>query len=228
MPSIKFEGFKTPNTLKNLVNTNGEMTDQFYKGNVQGANMLAEANNNKNAARLKKLNKSIQGSVNNLLKKAGKKPYDFDKEISEQKTALASTFRDGYASLSGDMKNKIFSFDKDKKIMDRKESATTRGGGASGAIKSPSASSRPSNRPKKENKGGDFKFDFDLDDEEEEKEKAMGHKDDGTSEEEELDQYETTQDDVSQRSETNLFKIIETRYLKTAYPIFFEEEESSK
>ena len=96
------------------------MTDQFYKGNVQGANMLAEANNNKNAARLKKLNKSIQGSVNNLLKKAGKKPYDFDKEISEQKTALASTFRDGYASLSGDMKNKIFSFDKDKKLWTEK------------------------------------------------------------------------------------------------------------
>jgi len=224
MPTIKFEGFKTPNTLKNLVNTNGQMTDQFYKGNVQGANMMAEANNNKNAARLKKLNKSIQGSVNSLLKKAGKKPYDFDKEISNQKTALASTFRDGYSSLSGDMKNKIFSFDKDKKIMDRKEPVSTRGSGASGAVKS-SSSSGSKVKSKSENKGGDFKFDFDLDDEEEEKEKGMGHKDEGTSEENELDQYETTQDDVSQRSETNIFKIIETRYLKTAYPIFFEEEE---
>ena len=32
----------------------------------------------------------------------------------------------------------------------------------------------------------------------------MGHKDDGTSEEEELDQYETTQDDVSQSRNKSL------------------------
>lgn len=224
MPKINFEGFKTPNTLKNLVNTNGQITDQFYKGNLEGANMLAEANNNKNAARLKKLNKSIQGSVNGLLKKAGKKPYDFDKEIGDQKTSLASTFREGYGSLSGGMKDKLFSFDKDKSLKDRKEPEVKRGSGASGALKTTSSPSRA--RSKKEKKGGDFKFDFDLDDEDEEKAKGMGHKDAEAKMDKELDQYETTQDDISQRSETNLFKIIETRYLKTAYPIFFEEETS--
>ena len=222
MPTINFEGFQTPNTLKNLVNTNGKITDQFYKGDLAGANMTAEANNNKNAARLKKLNKSVQGSVNNLLKKAGKKPYDFDKEIAEQKTSLASTFRDGYGSLSGGMKDKLFSFDKDKSIVDKKEPEVKRGSGASGALKTTGSPSKP--RSKKEKKGGGFKFDFDLDDEDEEKAKGLGHKESKTQMEKELDQYETTQDDISQRSETNLFKIIETRYLKTAYPIFFEEE----
>ena len=200
MPTINFEGFQTPNTLKNLVNTNGKITDQFYKGDLAGANMTAEANNNKNAARLKKLNKSVQGSVNNLLKKAGKKPYDFDKEIAEQKTSLASTFRDGYGALSGGMKDKLFSFDKDKSIVDKKEPEVKRGSGASGALKTTGSSSRP--RSKKEKKGGGFKFDFDLDDEDEEKAKGLGHKESKTQMEKELDQYETTQDDISQRSET--------------------------
>ena len=61
-----------------------------------------------------------------------------------------------------------------------------------------------------------------MEDEEEQK-KGLGHTEDKAIEKE-LDKYETDQDDVSQRSETSLFKIIETRYLKTAYPIFFEEE----
>ena len=120
------------------------------------------------------------------------------------------------------MKDKLFSFDKDKSIVDKKEPEVKRGSGASGALKTTGSSSRP--RSKKEKKGGGFKFDFDLDDEDEEKAKGLGHKESKTQMEKELDQYETTQDDISQRSETNLFKIIETRYLKTAYPIFFEEE----
>ena len=74
MPTISFDGFQTPTTMKNLVDSNGKIMDQYYKGDIQGANLLAEANNNRNAARLKKLNKSIRGNVNRILKQAGKRP----------------------------------------------------------------------------------------------------------------------------------------------------------
>ena len=220
MPTINFEGFKTPNTLKNLVNTNGQITDEFYKGNVQGANMLAEANNNKNAARLKKLNKSVQKTLNSALKKSGKKPIDFDKEIADNRTALFSSVQDKLSSMPGNISNSLSTQDKTKEDAEDK---SVRGSGGSVQIKSP-ASTRSRAKAKKGKKGGDFKFDFDLDDEEEEKTKGMGHSSDSAKRDKELDQYETTQDDISQRSETSLFKIIETRYLKTAYPIFFEEE----
>ena len=222
MPTINFEGFKTPNTLKNLVNTNGQITDEFYKGNVQGANMLAEANNNKNAARLKKLNKSVQKTLNSALKKSGKKPIDFDKEIADNRTALFSSVQDKLSSMPGNISNSLSTQDKTK---EEAEDKSVRGSGGSVQIKSP-ASTRSRAKAKKGKKGGDFKFDFDLDDEEEEKTKGMGHSSDSAKRDKELDQYETTQDDISQRSETSLFKIIETRYLKTAYPIFFEEESS--
>ena len=219
MPTISFEGFQTPTTMKNIVDSNGQIMDQYYKGNIEGANLLAEANNNKNAARLKKLNKSIRGNVNRLLKQSGKKPYDFDKEIADQKATLASSLRNDYNNLPSDLKSKAFSFDKDKKIMDKREPQSKRGAAGVAKAKAPPPSKAVA-KPKA--KGGDFKFDFDMEDEEEQK-KGLGHTEDKAIEKE-LDQYETDQDDVSQRSETSLFKIIETRYLKTAYPIFFEEE----
>ena len=219
MPTISFEGFQTPTTMKNIVDSNGQIMDQYYKGNIEGANLLAEANNNRNAARLKKLNKSIRGNVNRLLKQSGKKPYDFDKEIADQKSFLASNLKSDYNNLSSDLKGKVFSFDKDKKIMDKKEPQSKRGAAGVAKAKAPPPS-KGVTKPKA--KGGDFKFDFDMEDEEEQK-KGLGHTEDKAIEKE-LDQYETDQDDVSQRSETSLFKIIETRYLKTAYPIFFEEE----
>jgi hypothetical protein len=221
MPTIKFEGFKTPNTMKNLVNSNGQIIDKYYQGDLSGANLSAEGNNNRNAARLKKLNKSVRGSVNKLLKQAGKEPYDFDKEISSQSSALASTFRNGYNNLSGDLKSKLFNFDKDKKIMDRKET-NSRGSGGTGKVRSPSSKAAPA---KAKPTAGNIKFDFSLDDEEEEKKAAgMGYEDEAKNGDADLDQYETEENDVSQKSETSIFKIIETRYLKTAYPIFFEEE----
>lgn len=219
MPTISFDGFQTPTTMKNLVDSNGKIMDQYYKGNIEGANLLAEANNNRNAARLKKLNKSIRKNVNRILKQAGKKPYDFDKEIQDQKTLLGNNLRSDYNNLSSDLKSKVFSFDKDKKIMDKREPQSKRGAAGVAKAKAPPPSKAVA-KPKA--KGGDFKFDFDMEDEEEKK-NGLGHTEDKALEKE-LDQYETDQDDVSQNSETSLFKIIETRYLKTAYPIFFEEE----
>ena len=132
---------------------------------------------------------------------------------------MGNNLRSDYNNLSSDLKSKVFSFDKDKKIMDKREPQSKRG--AAGVAKAKAAPpSKAVAKPKA--KGGDFKFDFDMEDEEEKK-KGLGHTEDKAIEKE-LDQYETDQDDVSQNSETSLFKIIETRYLKTAYPIFFEEE----
>ena len=131
---------------------------------------------------------------------------------------MASNLRSDYNNLSSDLKSKVFNFDKDK-IPEKKEPKSSRG--AKGVAK---ATAPPPSRPaaKAKAKGGDFKFDFDMEDEEEKK-KGLGHSEDKATEKE-LDQYETDQDDVSQNSEISLFKIIEIRYLKTAYPIFFEEE----
>jgi hypothetical protein len=43
-------------------------------------------------------------------------------------------------------------------------------------------------------------------------------------EEKGLEEYEDSSKQISERTQTSIFKIIEIRYMKTAYPIFFEED----
>lgn len=209
IPKVDFNGMNISPLLSSSLNTLGTAGDGLYSGN-SGAFTLATDNLNGKSIGLRKLLKDRVAQANQLRKKQGKKPYDFDKNVSNMIKKIKNGANATYAGLSKAQKASLLD-----------QVGFGRGGGRTiikrvkKALKKPKVYGATSLKAKKKTKEDPFS--------------GMDFSDDELKNVEEIDfadrakDYELNSNDIEKEKNKDIFKIIHQRYLKTAYPILLEE-----
>ena len=203
----------TPTTLTKGLSDFGKMSNAIYSSNP-GAAQIAGTSLTRNAVAMKKLRRKLEKAVNKKLKAKGKKPLNFEKLQRNFAKKMIQDSKRAFASLTplqqSELKESGFSGASDKAIkklkqeIKKKESGNKSGGGP--------------NKTK-----NDFKFSFDDD--------TNANEVDSTpvAEDETNVNYDyNSHNDIIDKNNTPIFKIISTRYLKSAFPILFDEEQEIK
>jgi len=196
--------------------------DSVYAGRLEGAESSSSALG-ANAARISKLRDALVKKINkDNVAAGGDGTYDLDKLENKFQDQLLKSVNDSFNNLSGAQQAALSSFapaisdsdasDADNKKKEEADSSPAVGG--TGAIATGSTGG-------KSNKGGSWDFNFDEDE----------AKDKGMSEAQALAQAMAQEDedyvidgDINDDRNKDIFKIITGRYLKSAYPVIFEEQ----
>lgn len=213
MKPMTFSGFKTPDALASTSRMAETMANQVYGGNMTGA-MVSAQGIGRNAVAVKKMNENLMALANSKLAQYGKPTMDFGKMTNGYKNQAMKTMSQGMASLSSADRNAaigaILGAGSGKK--EEKESAgpvASTGSGKSGTVA-----------------GGKKKSIFDLIGSEDEKDKeAKGAAKKEEGEGKGLEAYEDSTKQIQDDGKASIFKIIEMRYMKSAYPVFFEKKD---
>jgi len=209
MPQTNFAGFKTPGVITGSASLGEKMGNSLFAGDFKSASASADALG-RNAAKIRSVNNKLRELANKKIAEFGKKPMDFSKMTSDMGSKLSKGVRSAFNSMSGSDQNALLAAVSSRTQAEGKEkkelkvAATKRGGGGKSTGK----------------KKGIFDF---LGGDDDEKEKKPGLAAGKDLDEKGLGEYEDSTKQVSERTGTSIFKIIEIRYKKTAYPIFFEE-----
>jgi len=189
--------------------------DSIYSGDLKGANS-ASTKLGKNAARITKLRESLVGKINkDNIAAGGLGNYDLDKLEDKFQEQLLKKVNDSFNGLSPSQQSSLAGFapaldPSDKGNKEEIDSAAPKG--KIGAIAATS-------RGNKSNQGSSWDFNFDDD-------KNNGSDPEAAALAEvmanENDQYEID-GDINDDRNKDIFKIITGRYLKSAYPVIFEE-----
>lgn len=215
LPNPDFRDFTLPGSITAGMQSFGTMANQSYSGNTSGANLSQDQLNSNNGA-IRKFKRDFQDAVNKSLSKKGKSPIDFKeqedlyrKEI--MKRARASLSPQSLASLKN-------SFGVSPKVGSSNE-AKSKDEDKVKFIKPPRNLSinLPKRSKGKRKKTGDPLSDFLL--------IADGENQEALDTGAALSQFKTKEEDINKNKKESIFKIISIRYLKTAYPVFFEKEE---
>lgn len=209
MPKVSFSGMSTPGIISEPMSMFKKSGNNLYSGNLAGAQTSA-AGLGQYAGKLGKFRRKIMGNVQKTLKDNGKPLVPIGKLQSKAAIAFRKAFDDGLSKLPDDLKNDLMKLDTpiEDKSVTNKEMASAK----------PAPAAKPASPNQKSNKDGFMGFDF---------------ADDESSDEAVVDPdaiaANMTEDegfggDITDRPDEDIFKIINTRYLKSAYPIFFEEE----
>jgi hypothetical protein len=216
LPSTNFAGFKTPGVISGSAKAGEDMGNNLFNGNLQGA--MTNANTlGRNAVKIRGVNEKLKKLANKTLIKYGKKPVDFDKMKRDTANKLTSGVSKSFNSLSKSDQNALIAAVAKKMPTEKVEKDQTPTNlRASGKKASPS-----------KKKGAKSIFDFIGDEKKktDEDDKMVSGKD---REAAGLDEYEDSTEQIDKRSGISLFKIIERRYMQSAYPIFFKEKANSK
>lgn len=221
VPKFKSQNFTGSSLLSNTANLLGQAADSLYSGNTKAATTLA-ANGDKLAARVNRLKKSMQKHINDKMAEKGKAPIDFDGLEKKTMLGMASNINKAFDNLSASEKASLAqvipSLNNDAGIPETKESSQIN----SESQKYKDSAGLASNQTGGSAGPSSLDFKFDLDEKGEELpslEDSMVNGDNvaGVS----LDEYDTTSgSDIAPQHE-DIFKLIHTRYLKSAYPRFF-------
>jgi hypothetical protein len=213
MPKMQFPDFKTPSVLASSARLAGDMGDQMYSGDMRGASLSAQGLG-RNAVAVKKMNDRLMALANSKMAEFGKPPIDFDKNkndmISKFKNAASSTWGGLSAAQQKEATQAVMGGGASSEKKEETEVASVgptggKGGSGSGAA------------------GGKKKGIFDFVGGEDVKAKLQ----EGKEKEKEgkgLDEYEDSTKQITEGGDKNIFKIIEIRYMKSAYPVFFESK----
>jgi hypothetical protein len=212
MPKMNFPDFKTPSVLASSAKLAGDMGDQMYSGDMRGASLSAQGLG-RNAVAVKKMNDRLMALANSKMAEFGKPPIDFDKNkndmISKFKNAASST----WGSLSDAQQKEAIQAVMGGAASEKKEETEVASVGPSGGKGGAGSGA-----------GAKKKGIFDFVGGEDEKAKLQA----GAEKEKEakgLDEYEDSTKQITEGGDKNLFKIIEIRYMKSAYPVFFESKD---
>ena len=195
--------------------------DSLYSGRLEGASTAADALG-KNAARISKLRNALVDKINkDNLAAGGKGDFDLDKMENKFQDQLLNKVNDSFNKLSPAQQASLASFapalgddsasskEEENAVADDSSPAV----GGTGAIAAGSTGS-------KSNSGSSW--DFSLDDdattsgdaEAKALAEAMANEDENY----------LIEGDINDDRNKDIFKIITGRYLKSAYPVIFEEE----
>jgi hypothetical protein len=179
----------------------------------------------KNAARITRLRDSMLDKLNQNRKKAGEKPVAFDALQKRFENGLLGKVNSAFNGLSNGERAAVARFapgfgadldankDKEeKKVAEGSKSDTRKV--AKGDINPNAGAAKAADA----NQGANWNFDFDENEPTEEEKAAIAA---ALAEE---DENYVVEGDISEDRNKNLFNIITRRYLKSAYPVIFEEE----
>ncbi len=196
--------------------------DSVYAGRLEGAESSSSALG-ANAARISKLRDALVKKINkDNVAAGGDGTYDLDKLEDKFQDQLLKSVNDSFNNLSGAQQAALSSFapaisDSDDSDADNKKKEETDSSpavGGTGAIATGSTGG-------KSNKGGSWDFNFDED---AEKEKGMSEAQALAQAMAQEDEEYVIDGDINDDRNKDIFKIITGRYLKSAYPVIFEEQ----
>lgn len=213
MKSMKFEGFKTPDALSTGTRLAEQMSNQVYSGNMSGA-MVSAQGLGRNAVAVKKMNENLMALANKKLAEYGKPTQDFSKMTNDYKNQAMKQMSQGLSGLSASDRNAAIGAILGRGgVEPKKEDGET------------VASVAPTSGGKSGTVGGGKKSIFDLvgDDEKDKADKDASKKEEEAGKG--LEAYEDSSKQITEDGQKSIFKIIEIRYMKSAYPIFFEKKD---
>lgn len=223
-PIIKYNKLDTQGVMANGTRSLAKSSNALFSGNLSKANEIA-GEMGKNAIRISKLNNSLKRIANTQFKEINRKPINWDRLEKAQKNHLIKAVRNGLKGMSNEEKNTLAKFapalaassgrpmiteenhTEKKKSPSYKNSALT--------VNQGTAAATPSNNG--------LNFSFELEDEKADADAAQlaaMNANKGVD----LTNMEVDAADISEKPDVNLFKIITTRYLKSAYPVLFEQD----
>ena len=215
----------TPLVADSLKSLNGAAGD-MYAGKLSGAKTKGNALAN-NAAKITRLRSGIEKKINSDRLKNNGKPINFDENENAFRNGLKRQINDAFNNLTDKEQATVANLaggylgDPESSIEDEIQNIASAGNGLGGAGSAKDVNANPKNGT-----GGDEKenpaFDFNFDD----GGLTAGTADgdlalDGTLGSDEDSEY-VIKGDINDDRSKNLFKIITTRYLKSAYPVFFD------
>lgn len=217
IPKVDFGSFDPSGTLASSSSLFNAGADGYYSGDY-GAAGVANNGLSKNAAKISRLRDSLKNHLNKVQAKVGKKPIDFDGLESKIKGRMLKAIDKAFKNSSSKDQATLMAIaaplarsTDDIKVADK-------------ALKKPAlklAGSSVSLNSKGKKKSAFEGIDFDMGDEEGDAESKVETFDEGDDEIADLD---ITRDDISSNRDADIFKLITTRYMKTAYPVFFDED----
>lgn len=192
--------------------------DSLYSGRLSAGSTGSDGLATK-AARISKLRDQLADNFYSKMKDSKGNPVSYSDNVEKAKNKLLQKVNDGFSSLSGSQQAALAGMapalavdNKDKVAEEKKETDSTAAVGGKGAIAGTGSS--------KSSSGPNWNFEFDE-----------GEEGAATTDEEALanvmaqeDQDYEIDGDINDDRNKNLFNIITSRYLKSAYPVIFEEE----
>ncbi len=223
-PKINFgKGFNIPSVSSGL-NLAASATTSVINGDVQGA-MTNASELGRNATNYKRVAKKVQILANKQLGKYKVEGIDFNKLEKENMDDMNGVMKSAWSSMDKNQKVALLELAGVKvpeSIKDKKEKVVVTD--RDGPVKATGRKKVAATKTKKKGilKPKDFDLDgiFGDDDPnlaENENKKEKDNRPEGVN-------GKTSKPDISERTRTSIFKIIEVRYFKSAYPRFFEEE----
>lgn len=220
IPSIGFKGFQSPTLMSSSLDNLKNMSNALYNGDTSSA-LASGSALSQNAANLRKYKKALEGQYNKIQKKNGKKEFPFNKATKHFKNNAIANVKKLLSTMSDSDKGTLMNAladnnfgspelkpDKVKKGISSEEESNI----AKQNVISTSGSKKAS----------DFNFSF-VDDKKESDKSESEVAANSTGFE-----YNENRNDISDRKEDSIFNIISTRYLKSAYDVFFDEDNSKK
>ena len=203
---INFPQVGAPESLSESAASMQSMEDAAYSGDLQAAEIAANALG-QNATNIKELRAKIEEKINTKRVKDKKKPLDFGGMKAKMTRDIQKLAHQNLAALPSKYSNfkdlidlgGAAKIDKDKKL------------GASKAGKD--ANKKAGNEKEKDPLAG---MNFEIEDDKKENF--------GLKRGESYAYNKNAQDDILKDKNTNIFEVISVRYLKTAYPVFLEQE----
>lgn len=226
---VDFKGFGSFSNVKSALQQNDHSLNSLMNGDLSSA-MSAQNELGKNAANLKKDLSEIKDKINLTFGQNGIAPIDFDSNEKQMADTLRDSTQKAFNSLPKDQQAALMNWASGSMPAaapnDEKEKGEGKDDG--GVQKLPGgnlASARPV-EAQKDNKAKSLKDLFGVfGDSKNDKKKKRNIL---TSEEKvkELSKFKSSTQEISKNPDTSIFKMIEIRYFKSAYPTFFEVDDA--
>ncbi|MBT7608649.1 MAG: hypothetical protein HN576_02765 [Bacteriovoracaceae bacterium] len=210
VPTLNFQGFGGNGIMNQPLSMFNDSANSLFSGDLSGAQASGAAMGN-SVGKLGKLRRKVNDKFNSQRQASGQNPVNFDQAEKKFQGVFNTAVKKGLNALSPSQAQALASIAPAKSSGKSKK----KGGVATKKMKGQKVASAKK-KSKKNNSMGFF-----LEDDEEGEVSDGGINPDDLANS--MNAGDMFQADISDRAEENIFKIITTRYLKSAYPNFFDE-----
>ncbi len=214
VPKIDFKNFGAAGIINNPLGLFKSSATSLFGGDLKGAQTSA-AGVSKSAGQLNRFRQRIIKKINQDRKSHSKGPIDFEKEEGRVAKAFSSVIQKGLGSLSPKQARELANISPTLPPEKKDKRLTLKSLNKVG----PSLKSIKAERTSRGN------FGFLLDDDNEEDLQEMIDPNDIASG---MQENQFIDSDIRNRPDQSIFRVITTRYMKSAYPHFFEENNKTK
>ena len=213
MPKVSFNGMSTPGIVSEPMSLFKSSANNLYSGNMAGA-QTDGAQLGQFAGKMNRKFKDLQKSLNDQRKAKGEKPVNFGTQGRALRARLNKMMTDQINGLNADQKNALASIGGSQGLTSEDIDKIAK----AAPEPAPVAKAAPAGSAKAKDEFAGFDF--------------GNEEPSGTTEEVGVDpnaiaagmnEQGTFECDITDRPYEDIFKIITTRYMKSAYPNFFDE-----